>query len=1190
MIRALLILLFIASSALAQDVRISEFLPVNTAGLKDEDATFQPWIEVWNKDTAVKATLTNWKLVHGAAQWTFPATMEIPPGAYLVVFADSKNRSVMTAPLHTNFTLNAAGGGPLSLVNSLGTTVSTFATYPALAANVSYGRDAAEIAQIGSYTTPSPGEANNYSGVGVSGKTSISLSSRAFTGTLSVSLAQVAPVAGATIRYTTNGTVPISTSTAYVATPIAVSATTLLRARVFETGKLPGETESAGYLLLDGTTSGFNTAAPIVVVSTFGAVVPDTGDQAAFMWVWEPAIADARARFLNGGVPVLPTLATRCAVDRRGSSTLTIAKTNFNLEARRDRDDVDKDVSLLGMPDGSDWVFHAPFNFDRSDLHNPLMYALSNSIGRQAMRTRMAEVFVETSAGALNFSAGASGDYFGLYNVMEKIRRGKDRVDVAKLDPYDNDAVGKTGGFIFKIDRRDAGDTGFAAGGYSEGTLAAPGVGTAWYYPNETIVKGPQRDPQEQYLIGYVNSFKAALDSAGYKDPVTGYAAWLDVAEAVDHHLLNVWGFNVDALRLSGFLHKERGGKLLYGPIWDFDRALSSTDGRDSNPATWRSQSGDFGTDFFNYLWFNRMFTDPDFYQKYIDRWVELRRGAFSPASVNTLIDTLNAQLTAEGVTRDLARWGQTKRSWTRPFAPFNTIAASQDAEVQRMKDYLQQRANFFDSQWVAPVTFSSNGGNIAPGLSLTMTAAAGSTIRYTLNGSEPRPSGGGAAGGSVLTYTAPITISATTRVKARAYNASWTALTGANNPPLVSKWSGLTNARFSTDTPAAAANLAVTEVNYHPADPSLAELAINPVFDTSDFEFIELKNMGATAIDLGGVQVTLGVTFTFTNEVALTLQPGQFVVISANPAALTARYGAVANVVGPFAGDLDNGGEQIVIKSAANVTIADFTYDDAWFPTTDGGGRTLAIYNPAADPGAFSTAGNWRASAAPGGSPGANEPNLAPLADAGSNLAGYLPSIAITGTTNDDTLPATPLTIAWSKLTGPGSATFAPADAAATTASFDLPGVYDLRLSASDGALSAFDDVTVLMRDTPGAWLLRHPGIGTLNDDADGDGRTNWFEWTLGQDPSSGAGPDGIVIATEDGHLTLTYTRQKGSGFVSYIVQVTGDLTAWADPLPGDVSETILADDGIVQTVKATDNAPAGPSRFIRLKVTPLP
>ena len=1186
LLRAVVCLLVLVTGSLAQDVRLTEFLPVNTAGLKDEDLTFQPWIEIWNTSTSVKVTLTGWKLVHGATQWTFPSGMEIPPAEYLVVFADGKNRTVLTAPVHTNFTLNPAGGGPLTLVRADTSVASTFATYPALAANVSYGRDAAQITQIGSYTVPSPGGANNYSGSGVAGKVAISLGSRAFTGTLSVTLSQVTPVAGATIRYTTNGTVPVSNSTVYSA-PITVSGTLQLRARVFETGKLPGEAETAGYLLLDATTSGFNTAAPIVVVSTFGVAVPDTGDQPAYIWVWEPGL-DLRARFLNAGVAVLPTLATRCAVDRRGSSTLTNPKTNFNLEARKDRDDDDKNVALLGMPDGSDWVFHAPYNFDRSDLHNPFMYALSNSIGRQAMRTRMAEVFVETSSGALTFSGAASGDYFGLYNVMEKIRRGKDRVDVTKLGTYDNDAVGKTGGHIVKVDRKDAGDTGFSTTHEFPGG-AGYANGFAFYYPKEIEIRAPQRGPQLSYITSLFTTFDNVCFAANYADPATGYAAYLDVPAAIDHHLMQVWPMNVDGMRLSGFIQKERGGKIVYGPIWDYDRTLSSTDGRDANPLTWRSTVSDFGTDFFNYTWWARLFSDPDFYQKYIDRWVELRRGAFSPSAVNALLDTLNAQLTTEGVNRDVARWAQTKRSWTRPFSPFNTIAASQDAEVQRIKDWLQQRADFMDSQWVAPVTFSSSGGNIAPGLSLTMTAAAGSTIRYTLDGSDPRPGGGGAAGGSVLTYSAPITINATTRVKARAYNAGWTALTGANNPPLVSKWSGLTNARFSTDTPASAANLAVTEVNYHPADPTPAELAINPVFDTSAFEFIELKNVSATPVDLGGVKIIIGVTFTFTNDVALTLQPGQFVVIAANPAALTARYGAVANVVGPFVGDLDNGGEQLIIQSTSNATIASFSYDDLWYPTTDGAGRTLAIYNPTAPAPAFSTAVNWRASAALGGSPGANEPNLAPIANAGPDLIGFLPSIAIAGIADDDTLPATPLTISWTQLSGPGIASFVPANAAATTATFDLPGVYDLRLTANDSALTALDGVSITMRDTPGAWLLRHPGIGTLNDDSDGDGRTNWFEWTLGLDPSSGAG-GGILIATESGHLTLTYTRQKDSPFVSYLVQVTSDLNAWTDPIPGDVNEAILTDDGIVQTVKATDNAPAEPSRFIRLKVTPLP
>ena len=57
---------------------------------------------------------------------------------------------------------------------------------------------------------------------------------------------------------------------------------------------------------------------------------------------------------------------------------------------------------------------------------------------------------------------------------------------------------------------------------------------------------------------GFINGFNAALNSATYTDPVTGYPAWLDVPAAIDHHLHNTWTFNVDALRLSGYMHKDR--------------------------------------------------------------------------------------------------------------------------------------------------------------------------------------------------------------------------------------------------------------------------------------------------------------------------------------------------------------------------------------------------------------------------------------------------------------------------------------------------------------------------------------------------------------------------------------------------------------------------------------------------------
>ncbi len=131
----------------------------------------------------------------------------------------------------------------------------------------------------------------------------------------------------------------------------------------------------------------------------------------------------------------------------------------------------------------------------------------------------------------------------------------------------------------------------------------------------------------------------------------------MDVDAWIDHHILNVMTFNVDALRLSAYFYKPRNGKLVFGPIWDFDRALESTDGRDANPRVWRSQVSDLGTDFFNYPWWGKMFTDPDFWQKWIDRWQELRLDRFSLTNLNTVIDGLCNQVRSSQP-RELAKWG----------------------------------------------------------------------------------------------------------------------------------------------------------------------------------------------------------------------------------------------------------------------------------------------------------------------------------------------------------------------------------------------------------------------------------------------------------------------------------------------------------------------------------------------------
>ena len=145
MTRLLRLCLLLASVTVAlpcaAQFRLSEFMASNTRGLRDEDFSYEDWIEIQNASTNA-ASLAGWYLTDDNGKprkWMFPAT-NVPAGGLLVVFASDKDRRVPGRPLHTNFKLTASGEY-LALVQPDGSTRATeFApAYPPQAPDVSFG-------------------------------------------------------------------------------------------------------------------------------------------------------------------------------------------------------------------------------------------------------------------------------------------------------------------------------------------------------------------------------------------------------------------------------------------------------------------------------------------------------------------------------------------------------------------------------------------------------------------------------------------------------------------------------------------------------------------------------------------------------------------------------------------------------------------------------------------------------------------------------------------------------------------------------------------------------------------------------------------------------------------------------------------------------------------------------------------
>jgi hypothetical protein len=170
----------------------------------------------------------------------------------------------------------------------------------------------------------------------------------------------------------------------------------------------------------------------------------------------------------------------------------------------------------------------------------------------------------------------------------------------------------------------------------------------------------------------------------------------------------------------------------------------------------------------------------------------------------------------------------------------------------------------------------------------------------------------------------------------------------------------------------AAAPTLAITEVNYKPYAPSAAETTAG--YGAADFEFIEIQNIGDTAVDLGGVQLNSPVMFQF--AAGQSLAPGQYLVVSPYPDAFRWRYGSAIPVVGPYGGHLPNIGAEIRLVYGQDLTpIVDFTYSPsgAWPGRANRKGSTLELKNPTTTlPSQYSDPNMWRSSVAFNGTPGA--------------------------------------------------------------------------------------------------------------------------------------------------------------------------------------------------------------------------
>ncbi len=256
------------------------------------------------------------------------------------------------------------------------------------------------------------------------------------------------------------------------------------------------------------------------------------------------------------------------------------------------------------------------------------------------------------------------------------------------------------------------------------------------------------------------------------------------------------------------------------------------------------------------------------------------------------------------------------------------------------------------------------------------------------------------------------------------------------------------------------------------------------------------------------------------------------------------------------------------------------------WSQITGPGTVTFGNANTAATSASFSTNGTYvlRLTVSDSSLTGTDDVtivvNRAPIVNAGANQTIELPtnSVALAGSITDDGLPAgAAVTSTWTKLSGPGTVTFANAASATTTATFSTAGIYVLQLAASDTLATGSASVTITINASNQAPSV-NAGLdqtislptnqvalaGSATDDGKPVGAALAYAWTKVSGP-------GTVSFSNGGSATTNATFSAGG---VYILRLT-------------VSDTLLSgSDDVAITVNSAPVVNAGADQIITLPV----
>jgi hypothetical protein len=876
----------------------------------------------------------------------------------------------------------------------------------------------ATSSQTGYMVVPTPGASNAIATMGIVDDTKFSVDRGFFDAPFQTTITTETP--GATIRYTTDGSLPTGTNGTVYSGPINVTTTTTLRAAAFLTGFTSANVDTQTYMFLSDV---IQQDASYVTqpYATWGHDGPDSGSESGYNlddesdWEMDPDIVNGNEAAVIIALKSIPTMSVVMDWDNLFGGT-----------------------PMLGTPAGAGVVAPVPqgiYIHGRSEeRQTSLEYLNPNVSTDQFQIDAVIEIQGHSSptrwnSDKLSFQLSFKGPYGDPKLEYDLFAGSPDGSNAAKefdgliLDAmfnyswvHSNPVQRNYARFVTDqvvADLQNAASEGGPHGKYVHLYLNGlywglynvherPDDGyAAEYHGGEKedyyVVKHANSDINHEYTwveggIAAEEDYQALLNAARAVEnsptSLPNYQAVqnvLDVDSFIDYMIVHFYGGNgADWAHNNWYAERNSNGGLWHFHAWDNEHAFPTTDNGDD----WSQTSNLTGKDDFEAPTeiHQNLMENHEYRLRFADRVQELmyNGGVLTPAAAAS---AYQARLTEidQAIIGESARWGDNRTPndpYTRDdFLKINSDPSGDGRAV--LTDFFPARtaavlSHFDGAGWIpsldAPL-FSQYGGEITSGFDLTLTKPVGSpgeaVIYYTLDGSDPRDATTNLASDSAISYSGPIDLIAGAQAKARIF---------FNNSGTSNDWSPIVAKTYTLEDPL---TLRIVEIMY------------NPPGSADDTEYFELLNTGTESIQLAGVQITEfssgGYTFS-----AQTLNPGERIVVVKDQTAFAAAYPNVTNVAsGVFSGSLANEGELISLLGPLGELLQSFTYGDSniagWPTSADGDGYSLEYIGPLdagenpldvspADP--FDNPANWRASLQLNGSPGtggdANEPDSA--------------------------------------------------------------------------------------------------------------------------------------------------------------------------------------------------------------------